>query len=370
MLCKFCKRDIEEDSIFCRYCGEKVQRNKKKVKEEVSVPPPKKTALGKYRGRVMVDGVRTLIIEDTEDAYYIRAKAVKAKMLEQAKNKPKAKLCDLIDKYIDDNEAVLSPSTVLNYRAMRKHRFTKYMDLDVNRIEWQQLISAESRLVGAKTVKNGWRLVTAALRYAKVPVPTVNLPSGILHESTFLDYEQLSVFMAAIEGEPDEIVYLLALHSLRLSEILALTDKSFRNGNIMVRGARVPGPYGMVTKELNKTDSSRRDVPVMIDRLDALLPGATFPVRRRDKTLNDRLSVICEKAGLPTVTVHGLRHSFASLAYHLKWSEKMTMRIGGWSTPDVVQRVYTHLSEKDVSYDVLKMRAFYAKIQNEKKAGR
>lgn len=65
------------------------------------------------------------------------------------------------------------------------------------------------------------------------------------------------------------------------------------------------------------------------------------------------------RRGLPVVTMHGLRHSFASLAYHLKWTEKTTMQIGGWSTPDVVHDIYTHLSQKDVNEDVERMRAFY-----------
>lgn len=59
------------------------------------------------------------------------------------------------------------------------------------------------------------------------------------------------------------------------------------------------------------------------------------------------------------VTLHGLRHSFASLAYHLRWTEKTTMRLGGWATPDVVHEIYTHLAHQDVDEDVERMKAFY-----------
>ena len=37
MNCKYCKREIEDDSVFCRFCGERVQRAKRKPKEEIPV---------------------------------------------------------------------------------------------------------------------------------------------------------------------------------------------------------------------------------------------------------------------------------------------------------------------------------------------
>ena len=57
--------------------------------------------------------------------------------------------------------------------------------------------------------------------------------------------------------------------------------------------------------------------------------------------------------------MHCLRHSFASLAYHLRWQEKTVMQVGGWSTPEVVNEIYTHLSALDKNDDVERMRLFY-----------
>jgi integrase len=351
MNCKYCKREIEPDSVFCRWCGERVQRAKRKPKEEVRVPPPKITASGKYRGRVMVRGSRVWITEDTEAAYYVRAKAVKAGMLKEAVE-PRDTLQELVRRFIDDNEAVLSPSTVPAYRSYARNAFQAYMGMRAASIPWQRAVSDESGRVAAKTLENEWRLVTAALRYAKITPPDVNLPRTVKTERPFLDFEQIEVFVGAIRGDPCELAYLLALHSLRLSEILAIREIT---DQIRVRGAMVRGDAGYVMKELNKTDLSRRDVPVMIPRVREL----PLPVTQRDTTLNRHLAAICTEAGLPVVTLHGLRHSFASLAYHLRWTEKTTMRLGGWSTPDVVHEIYTHLAHQDVDEDVERMRAFY-----------
>lgn len=363
MNCKFCKKEIESDSVFCRFCGERVQRRQRKAKEEISVPAPTLTPAGKYRGRVMVDGRRVWITEDSEAAYYIRARAVKVGMIEQAKAAPKRTLEDLIRKYIDDNAAVFSPSTVFGYQFILRSCFVRYMDMDVSSINYQRMISDETIVHAPKTVKNAWRLVTASLRYAKFPVPSVNLPKSVRSERAFLDYEQVQIFVQAIREDPCEPEMLLALHSLRLSEITALQPGSLSDGMIHVRGARVYSGNGYVTKELNKTDLSRRDVPIMIPRLCELLPDLKFPFGHKDSTINDHIKKICQTNGLPVLTLHCLRHSFASLAYHLRWTEKSTMQIGGWSTPDVVHRIYTHLAKQDVNDDVERMRAFYTAVE-------
>lgn len=45
--------------------------------------------------------------------------------------------------------------------------------------------------------------------------------------------------------------------------------------------------------------------------------GALMSVQMVDNTIRRNLQKISEDAGLPYVGLHGLRHSFASLAYHL-----------------------------------------------------
>lgn len=359
MNCRYCKKEIEDDSVFCRFCGERVPR-KRKPKEEVRVAPPTVTKGGKYRGRVMVAGERVWITEDTEAAYYIRARAVKAGMIREAANAPKNTLGQLIDRFIEDKAAVLSPSTVPGYTSIRKNAFPAYMGQSVAQIPWQRMISDEVERCSGKTLENRWGLVTAALRFAKITPPEVTLPRKVREERAFLDFEQVQVFVRSIRGDDCELAYLLALHSLRLSEIQALTPEGCAGGVLRVRGAVVRGPAGYVRKDLNKTDRSRRDVPVMIPRLGELLPG--LPVTQRDITLNRHLEKVCAGAGLPKITLHELRHSFASLAYHLKWSEKATMQIGGWSTTEVVHSIYTHLAAADLSEDLDSMRDFYASI--------
>lgn len=57
MVCKNCKRAIDDDSIFCKWCGERQIRERKK-KGEVKVPKPRQLADGRWFAQVMIDGER------------------------------------------------------------------------------------------------------------------------------------------------------------------------------------------------------------------------------------------------------------------------------------------------------------------------
>jgi integrase len=61
-----------------------------------------------------------------------------------------------------------------------------------------------------------------------------------------------------------------------------------------------------------------------------------------------RINAVCRKNDLPEIGMHGLRHSFASLAYHLKISEKIAMQIGGWADATTMHKIYTHIGKADI----------------------
>ncbi|MDO5446103.1 MAG: tyrosine-type recombinase/integrase, partial [Eubacteriales bacterium] len=355
MICRYCKREVEDDSIFCRFCGEKLTREKKK-KDEIKVPKPRQLKSGKWNIELKKENVS--ITEETEEECIIKAKAVRKGFMEAEKQPKKTTLGALIDRYIKNNEYILSPSTYGGYKSMRRCRFKAYMDKDVSSIDYQQMVNEESRVVGPKTVENAWRLVTAALRAEKYPIPIINTPQIPKTDLDFLDYEQIKIFLDAIKGDSAECAALLALHSLRSSELHALSRDSVKNNFIRVRGAEVRGENGYVKKETNKNDTSTRDVPIMIPRLLEVLPEEGKLVTVARNTINRHIQKICEENNLTVCTIHDLRRSFASLAYHLRWQEKTTQKVGGWADNKTVHEVYEKLSSLDENNDVRKMRVY------------
>jgi integrase len=330
---------------------------------ELSVPKPVQQASGRWRAQLMQDGKRISISAETEQEYYIKARAIKAGMIEQKQTAPKMTVGKAIDEYIESKDNLLSPATVKGYKSIRKNRFQKLMDRDIRSgINWQKAINDEAGGgIGAKSVRNAWSLIEAAVLAQGVELPAVTLPRKVKAERPWLDYEQIEVFLNAIKGKKCELACLLALHSLRMSEILALKHDSLKDGIIRIRGAVVINDAGeYVYKETNKTARSRRDVPVMIPRLAEIWPAGD-PQFQKHAAINEMVGAICEKAGLPKITMHSLRHSFASLAWHLRWDMMTTCRVGGWSTPATVQGIYTHLAGQDLNESISRMKEFYEK---------
>ena len=357
MNCKYCSHSIPADAIFCPYCGERVARKKREKRQEVKVPAPRQLKSGAWNIELRKEGIS--VTEATAEACTERARALRSGYLKIEKAPPKQSLDSVIQNYIAVNTNVLSPATIRGYESLRKSRFQSVMQEDVSGIDWQKVINQEAKEVKPKTLANAWRLVTGAYKYAGLPLPAVRLPQPVKQERPWLDYEQIQVFLDAVRGRKCELACLLALHSLRMSEILALKQGSVDGVYIRVRGSVVIDRNGeYVFKEANKTKNSRRDVPVMMERLTEIWPD-TDPTFQKHAAANEMVQSICRQAGLPEITMHSLRHSFASLAYHLKWDVMTTCAVGGWNTPDVVQSIYTHLAQQDKNSDIERMKSFY-----------
>lgn len=360
--CKSCSRSIDNDSIYCKWCGTKQLRERKK-KDVIKVPKPRQLKSGSWNIQLREEGQS--VTEATAALCTAKATAIRAGFLEAKKAAPKITVKTVLQRYIDRRE-LRSPSTLHGYETIMNTRFKDIANDDINAVDWQAVINREAERVSAKTLKNAWGFAHAAMVDAGITPPKIVLPQAVKKDTPWLDYEQIGVFLDAIRGTSGELGALLALHSLRRSEILAVTvGKIDRENNVIrVEGAVVRGKNGMVEKETNKTSASRREVPIMIPRLLELIPDAppdTKLITYKANSLYDKINRVCRKADLPEVGVHGLRRSFASLAYHLKWDIMTTMRIGGWDDDKVVREIYTKLSAKDVDKDIKKMRRFYKK---------
>ena len=320
----------------------------------MKIPKPKTLPSGSWNIQLRLAGESISITETTEQETIKKATLIKAEHIagKRPSKRDNAKtLDDLISDYINAKKAVLSPSTVRGYEAIRRTRFQAYMEMEPERINWQRAVSDESRLCGPKTLKNAWALVSAALIFSGSAAPAVRLPQVVSDEHPYLDADQIPIFLDAIRGNNFEVAALLGLHGLRRSEMFALTwgDIDLESKTIKIRGAVVHNEKGsLVRKKENKNRSSRRVVPIMIPRLLELLKAETgdklSPVLTgHPNSLYKAINRICEKEGLPLIGVHGLRHSFASLAHSLGVPEAETMALGGWDDPQTMRKIYTHL---------------------------
>lgn len=328
----------------------------------MKVPEPKKLPSGNWNIRLRLGGREISITKPTaaeckKEAAYIKS-AYKAEKM-QFSSADEQTLEQIIIKYIEHCRTVgLSPSTIGGYENVLRNRFKGYMKRRVKDItSWTGMVDDELKVCSSKTTKNAWSVVSAALKHAKIPrTEEVSAGKKKKVKPTVLDPEdELPTFLHATIGHRYELEILLGLHSLRMSEILGLKWENIdlEKNCITVSGAIVNDGHGnMVYKEENKTEESERTVPIMIPRLRELLEekqkSSGFVTTITHSMLARALHTICKHNDLPQFNVHKLRHIFASLCYFKGVPILVTMRLGGWKNPQVVQEIYTHLSRHTV----------------------
>ena len=340
----------------------------------MKIPQPRKLPSGSWFVRVTINGEVISITKPTEKEAIAEAMALKAGTKKAKKVPATLTLSKAIDHYIERRMNIISPSTIRGYRGIQNQRFQAYMKTDLSRMtkeKWQRAVNQEAKLCSPKTLKNAWGFIASVLQEETGERYTVALPQKIDRPMGFLDHDQIPKFMAAIKGDIAEIPALLALSSLRQSEILGLRWESvdFENGVIRIVETAVRSEDGsLVHKPTTKNSKSRRTIPMMQPLREALERAdqtTEYVVNIRETAIRRHYKLACEKAGVPYVRAHGLRHSFASLACYLGMNEETTMAIGGWADYGTMKKIYTHVSDADLIKDSGRMLNFYSKPEQE-----
>ena len=323
----------------------------------MKVPTARQLPSGSWFCRVRVNGKDISITRDTKKEAIAEAVAIKAGIKDAKLHRSRQTVTQAIDSYIEIRQNILSPATIRGYRIIQRCRFQHLMQRDISSItqeQWQRAVDQEARSVSAKTLTNSWRFLASVITEATEQHFTIRLPQIIPNERQWLTPAQIPLFVESIKGTDIEIPALLALSSLRRSELLNLRwcDVDLENEILHVNGAAVFNEHGeLVRKRETKNQTSRRAVPIIPPLLSALKQAThkgEYVVTIQANNIYKKINRVCEECGLPKVGVHGLRHSFASLAYHLKLPEKVAMQIGGWANDQTMHKIYTHLAQEDL----------------------
>lgn len=341
----------------------------------MNVPKARKLASGTWFIQLRLGGESIPVSGATEKAVTREAMRIKAEYKagtseRKAKKEASPTVGEAIEQYIESRAHVVSPSTVRGYNNIAASRWEAISGrrlADIASGEWQGIVNAEAKTCGAKTLRNAWGLLRSAIQFAGATPPKVRLPQVVPNRREFFTSEQIPVFVAAVKDTKYAVPLLLALSSLRISEIYALDWASIpqKPQFIRVAGAVVPNAeHKYVRKAENKNATSARNVPIIIPELAEAIErerrpsGCVSPVNQHNLRL--AMGRICEKAGLPDVGIHGLRHSFASLCYHLRVPEQIAMEIGGWSDAGTMRRIYTHIAQSDFERYRGELAAYFA----------
>jgi len=222
----------------------------------------------------------------------------------------------------------LSKLTSLDLQKLYKMLLTEGR---IDRIESKN----QPKGLSAKTVRNINQIISSALNLAKEqkllasnPAEACALPRVEHREMKTLPVEQLTSFLReAKETGVYEMYYIELATGLRRGELLGLKwqDIDMVNGTIRVQ-RQVARIDGEIVEAPLKTKNSYRTVSIGPDAIEVLkeqkkkvgdseyvFPSPNGGPISPDSVLN-MLHRVLERAGLPKIRFHDLRHTFATLA--------------------------------------------------------
>ena len=203
------------------------------------------------------------------------------------------------------------------------------------------------------------------------PIDRVEPPKKVKPEIHFYNVEQLKQLNEMIEGSRLEIVVKLAMYlGLRREEICGLKwlNIDFDNKIITIKDARTMTGSQIVDKKTKNETSTRCQ-----SAADALLEALTREKEKqkankeflgdayfdsdfvvvmedgkpyRPNYISELFTKFIENNNLPKLTLHGIRHSFASLTNAVGISQFNASKMLGHSTPATTSKIYTHMYDE------------------------
>lgn len=159
----------------------------------------------------------------------------------------------------------------------------------------------------------------------------------------------------------DWFILLVAKTGMRFSEALALTPKDFDFSHQTLSISRTWDYKGEGGYLPTKNKSSARKIQIdwqTVIKFSELLKGLPEdkPIFVKEKvynsTVNDILARHCKKAKVPVISIHGLRHTHASILLFAGVSIASVARRLGHASMTTTQRTYLHIIQELENKDV------------------
>lgn len=257
---------------------------------------------------------------------------------------------EAIDRYIDSKDEVLSPTTINEYRKMRRNYLQPLMSIrldDLTREQVQLAVNAEARKHSAKTVINAHGLLSAALAmHSPDFILRTTLPRKV--KKLRRDLPTSEDVMRVMHGEPAELPVLLALCCcLRVSEVRGIRKDAVHGNFLSIERVIVTVNGQHIEKELLKTDDSRRIEEIPDFLRDMILAAPTeYATTLTGQAIYKQFSRRMAAAGFK-VRFHDLRHISASDMHAQGIPDKVAAERGGWSGTQTMREVYQHTFSDD-----------------------
>lgn len=298
---------------------------------------------GSYRIRATYKGISVSIVTDKKPSK-AEAQMLIAKKLEEKNmvNAPQSfeKACE---GYIVQKSNILSPSTIVGYRAIMRALPDDFMKLPVeqiNSITVQKIINDIAAGHSPKYTRNIFGFISAVIGvYAPSLKLNVTLPQKIDNEPYVPSDDDIKRILERAKGTEYEVFFRLAIMGLRRSEILAITPDDIKGNILTICKAKVINTDNKYVLKTTKTTKSARQIYLPDDLIELINKNGLFKGHPRNPT--NILIKWEQELGIPRFPLHKMRHYFATVMSGIM-PEADVLRMGGWSTPNVMKSVYRH----------------------------
>lgn len=332
----------------------------------------------------------------------------------------------LFYKYFDEwidifKEPVVSKATLATYRnaakAVKKLAPDLYLD-EMTRMSYQKIVNEYGKTHELGTVKNFLRCCNASLNDAyhdhvidtdiRYKVKAVSFKKHKVTRMKVLEVDQAERLEKVLKKEKSPVAKLcdfVLRTGLRIGEALGITpaDVDFDSMTVDINKTykykQEHNPDDMFAPTKNEAsvrnividNGAKEDLEACMDGVAesdpifvmALIKAHTKEYARQQRSknssnlfqlqkkikfpaanvaLNQQLSRYCQKANVPRITLHNLRHTHASLLITNKISiQSLADRLGHASTA-TTEKIYVHLLKKQKNEDETKMKEALSKL--------
>ena len=351
MICKNkgCAREIDADSVYCKWCGTR-QVREKKTKD--AAPAARQLPSGAWTCRVRVGGQDVSVTRPTKSEAQAEAIAIKHGL--KAPDAPRVTMTleAAYKAYIESRDGVLSPSTVAGYKRLQRNTFQRLMPMQLSAITSELIQREISAMVregkSPKYVANAEGLLSSVLKQTMPDKQfSLHLPPKRKPNLRQPDDKEIGAIMAAFRGSAVELPVLMALWmGMRLSEILGARHEDIDGGKLHICRAVVLDENNQpAEKDSAKTYAGDRwvSVPGYIAQLIAATGRDSGPlVTFSGSAIYKRFVRTLDQAGIPRCRFHDLRHINAAVMVRLGVDSKYAQERNGWASDRMYKQVYAY----------------------------
>lgn len=370
MICKKCKQVIEEDSIFCRFCGKKL--------ESTSAPPRKKTKrpsgsgsvsfLKDNRSKPYVARIRKNGKRISVGSFATKIEALAA--LEQANingvsNLYNANVGTIYNMLVEQKRNKLSDSALVGYEASFKYyaHIKSHPMRNIRTAHFQEILNdAYAKGMSYSTIKKIQTLGSMmckiavandliAKNYAEFAEMPLSAPKS---EKPSFSSEQLEqLWVLSDTDSTAAIILALCYNGLRINEFL---DIKKEHVDLTKRIIFVPG---------SKTDAGKDRIVVipqdlvhiyekMLSSPGEYLCSSPHGKRYDEKNFRNRqFYPFLDKHNMNSdkkLTPHSCRHTYALLCVKYGLNQKATMDLLGHAKFSTTAEIYANATSKDIDF--------------------